>query len=88
MHSNDLHSLVTRHFQNADSQREMTTETLLPRETVQDIVNKCKPTKCIGNLFDRGRKRKTTATADQMVQRMLKKDRRTSTEKVAAEIKE
>ena len=86
-HSNDFRSLVIRHFQNEDSQRKTATKTLLPREKVWDIINKYKRTKCIGNLFDRGRKGKTTTTTVRTIQRILKKDRRTSPEKVAAEIK-
>ena len=56
---------------------------------VLDIINKYKRTKCIENLFSRGRKRKTTTTTttDRTTQHILKKDRRTSTEKVAAETK-
>ena len=53
---------------------------------VLDIINKYKRTKSIGNLFDRGRKDKSTTTTDRTIQRILKKDRRTSPEKVAAEI--
>ena len=86
-HSNDFRSLVIKHFQNGDSQRKTATKTLLLREMVRDIINKYKRTKCIGNLFDRGRKEKTTTTTDPTIQRILKKDRRTSPEKVAAETK-
>ena len=52
---------------------------------VLDIINKYKRTKSIGNLFDRGRNEKSTTT-DRTVQRILKKDGRTSPEKMAAEI--
>ena len=86
-HSNDFRPLVIKHFQNGDSQRKTATKTLLPREMVRDIINKYKRTKCIGNLFDQGRKEKTTTTTDRPIQHILKKDRRTSPEKVAAEIK-
>ena len=87
-HSNNFRSLVIKHFHNGDSQRKTATKTLLPREMVRDIINKYKRTKCIGNLLDRGRKEKTTTTTtDRTIQRILKKDRRTSTEMVAAEIK-
>ena len=86
-HSNDFRSLVIKHFQDGDSQRKIATKTLLPREMVRDIINKYKRTKCIGNLFDRGQKEKTTTTNDRTIQRILKKDRRTSPENVAAEIK-
>ena len=88
-HSNDFRSLLIEHFQNRNSQRKIATKTVLPREMVLDIINKYKRSKSIGNLFDRGRKEKTTTTTtDRTVQRILKKDRRTSPEKVAAEIKE
>ena len=36
------------------------------------MVDKYKSTKCIGNLFERGRKRKTRATTDRLIQRKLK----------------
>ena len=62
--SNDLRSLLIKHFQSGDSQREAETKTSLPRETVRDIINKYTRTKCIGNLFGRGRKRKTMITTD------------------------
>ena len=62
--SNDLRSLVIKHFQSGDSQREVEKRTLLPREMVRDIINKYERTKCIGSLFDRGGKRKTTITTD------------------------
>ena len=86
-HRNDLRSLVITHFQYGDSQWKIATKTLLLWETVRDIINKYERTKCFGNLFGRGRKRKTTATIDLTTQRILKKDQQTSTEKVAAEIK-
>ena len=54
--SNDLCLLAIKHFQSGVSQREIVTKTLLPQETVRDIINKYKRIKCIGNLFDRGRK--------------------------------
>ena len=67
-HSNDFRSLVIKHFHNGDSQQEVETKTFLPREMVVDIINKYKRTKCIGNLFDRGRKEKsTTTTTDRTV---------------------
>ena len=63
-------------------------KTLLPREKVRDIINKYKRNKCMRNLFGRGRKRKTITTTDRTIRRILKKDRRTSNKKTAAEIKE
>ena len=85
---NDLRSLVIKHFQSGNSQREVETKTSLPRETVRDIINKYTRTKCIGSLFSRGRKRKTTITTDWTIQRILNKYRRISTKKLAADIKE
>ena len=85
-YSNDLRTLVIRHYQNGDSLREIAAKTLLPRSTVQYMVDKYKSTKCIGNLFGRGRKRKTTATTDRLIQRKLKLDRRKSATTVKVEI--
>ena len=50
------------------------------------MIKKYKSTKCIGNLFGRGRKRKTAATTDRLIQRKLKCDRRKSTCSIAAEL--
>ena len=77
-HSNDLRTLVIKHYLNGDSQREIGKKVMLSRETVRSMINKYKNTKCIGNLFGRGRKRKTTATTDRLIQRKLKVDRRKS----------
>ncbi|CAF4057144.1 unnamed protein product [Rotaria magnacalcarata] len=85
-HSNDLRTLVIRHHQNGDSLREIAVKTLLPRSTVQYKVKKYKSTKCIGNLFGRGRNRKTTATTDRLIQRNLKLNRRKSASMVKVEI--
>ncbi|CAF2385327.1 unnamed protein product [Rotaria sp. Silwood2] len=61
------------------SLREIAAKTLLPRNYSSIyMVDKYKSTKCIGNLFGRGRKRKTTATTDRLIQRKLKYDRRKS----------
>ena len=84
-HSDDLRTLVY-HFLNDDSQREIAKKTLLSRETVRPMIKKYKSTKCIGNQFGRGRKRKTAATTDRLIQRKLKFDRRKSTCSIAAEL--
>ena len=42
------------------------------------MVDKYQSTKCIGNLFGRGRKRKTRTTTDRLIQRKLKLVRRKS----------
>ena len=59
---------------------------LIPRETVRCIIQKYKATKCIGNLFGRGRKRKSSAATDRMVVRKIKSNRRVSAHVVKAEI--
>ena len=76
-YSDDLRTLVIKHFLNGDSQREIAKKTLLSRETVRSMIKKYKSTKCIGNLFGRGRKRKrkTAATTYRLIQRKLKCDR-------------
>lgn len=70
-HSIDLRTLVIKHYLNVDSQREIAKKVMLSRETVRSMINKYKNTKCIGNLFGRDRKRKTTATTDRLIQRKL-----------------
>ena len=72
-----MRTLVIKHYQNGDSQREIAAKTFLSRETVRYIIQKYKKTKCIGNLFGRGRKR-TTAITDRLIIRRFKVDRRKS----------
>ena len=38
--NNDLRNLVLQHYQNGDSQREIAAKTLLPRSTVQYMIEK------------------------------------------------
>ena len=85
-HNNDLRNLVIQHYQNGDSQREIAAKALLPRTIVQYMIEKYKSTKCIGNLFGRGRRRKTTATTDRFIQRKVKLDRRKYASAVKVEI--
>ena len=85
-HKNDLRNLVIQHYQNGDSQREIAAKILLPRTTVQYMIEKYKSTKCIRNLFGRGRRRKTTATTDRLIQRKVKLDGRKSASAVKIEI--
>ena len=85
-HSNDLRTMVIRHCQNGDSLSEIAAKTILSRSAVQYMVHKYKSTKCIGHLFGRGRKRKTRATTDRLIQRKLKLDRRKSVSTVNIEI--
>ena len=59
---------------------------LVPRETVRYIIQQYKATKCIGNLFGRGSKRKTSAATDRMILRKIKSNRRIPAHVVKAEI--
>ena len=81
-HSNDLRTLVIRHYQNGDSLGEIAAKTLLSRSTVQYMIDKYKSTKCIDHLFGLVRKRKT----DRLIQRKLKFHRRKSPSMVKVEI--
>lgn len=85
-HSTDLRSLVIQHFLNGDSYAMIAKKVRIPRPTVQSIVQKYKKTKCIVNLFGRGRKRKTTPAVDRIIQRKIKTDRRKSASAVKSEI--
>ena len=85
-HSNDLRTLVIRHYQNGDSLSEIAAKTLLSRSTIQYMVDKYESTKYISNLFGCARKRKTRATTDRLIQRKLKLVRRKSTSMVKIEI--
>ena len=85
-HKNDLRNLGIHHYQNGDSQRGIAAKTLLPRTTVQHMIEKYKSAKCIRNLFGCGRRRKTTATTYRLIQRKVKLDRRKSASAVKVEI--
>ena len=50
------------------------------------MIEKLKSTKCIGNLFGRGRRTKTTGIIDRLIQRKVKLDRQKSASPVKAEI--
>ena len=68
--SNDLLTLLIKHYLKGGTQREIVT-VLLSRPIAQSII-KCKNAKRIGNLFGRGCKRKTIATTNRFIQRKLK----------------
>ena len=85
-HSNELRSLIIKRYQNGDSQREIASNMLVPREIVCYIIQRYKATKCIRNLFGRGRKRKTSAATDRMIVSKIKFNRRISAHVVKAEI--
>ena len=81
-----MHTLVIKHCQNGDFQREIAAKTFLPRDTVRYIIQKYKKAKLIGNLFGRGRKRKTTAITDRLIIGRFKVDRGKSASAVKGEI--
>ncbi|CAF1541910.1 unnamed protein product [Rotaria magnacalcarata] len=85
-HSSDIRSLVIQHFENGDSYSTIATKTLLPRSTIQYIIKRYKTTKCILNVKGQGRKRKTTAGVDRIIQRKIKVDRRKSALSVKLEL--
>ena len=66
-HSNEVRSLIIKHYQNGDSQRKIASNMLVLRETVRYVIQKYKATKYIGNLFGRGHKRKTSTATDRMI---------------------
>ena len=85
-HLGDIRSLVIEHFLNGDFYAMIAKQVLIPHPTVQSIIKKYKQTKYILNLLGRGRKRKTTASVDRIIQRKIKLDRRKSALTVKAEI--
>ena len=85
-YSTDLRSVVVQHYLNGDSYAEIVDKVLIPRSSVQYIIEKYKKTKCIINLSGRGRKRKTTSAVDRIIQRKIKTDRRKSASKVKNEV--
>ncbi|CAF1463496.1 unnamed protein product [Didymodactylos carnosus] len=87
-YSNDLRSVVIQHFLNGDSYTEISKKAFVKRPTVQSMIKKYKNTKCIGNIIGRGRKRKTTAAVDRIIQRKLKVDRRKSALSVKIELEQ
>ncbi|CAF3584122.1 unnamed protein product [Rotaria socialis] len=82
---NDLREVVIKHYLNGDSESEIAQKTLISRDSVHYMVEKYKSTKCIGNIIGRGRKRKTTAHTDRVIQRKIKVDRRKSASTIKAE---
>ena len=81
-HSNNLPTLVIRHYQKGDLLSKIAAKTLPSLSTVQYMVDKYKLTKCIDHLFGRARKRET----NRLVQRKLKLYRRKSASMVKIEI--
>ena len=86
-HSNDLRELVIKHFLKGDTQREIPQRVLISHNTVHSIIAKYKSTKCVANMWERGRKRKTTANMDRIIQRKIKMDREKSAQSAKSELK-
>ena len=77
-HSNEFRELVIKHFLNGDSEHEIAKKILCSRNTIHSMIVKYKKTKCIANIFGRGRKRKATKRIDRAIQRKVKVDRQKS----------
>ena len=85
-HSNEFRELVIKHFLNGDSEHKIAKKMLRSRNTIHSMIVKYKKTKCIANIFGRGRKRKTTKRIDQAIQRKVKVDRQKSAPSLRQEI--
>ena len=84
--NNDMRTLVIKHYQNSDSQRDIASKTSLPPSTVEYITKKYKMTKYTRDQLGHNRKRKTTTTTNRLIQRKLKFNRRKSASIVKTEI--
>ena len=84
--SHDLREVVIKRYLNGDSEREMTRDLLISCNTVHYMIAKYKLTKRIGNLIGQGRKRKTTAHLDRVIQCKIKVNRRKSALAVKTEL--
>ena len=75
-----------KHFLNGDSEHKIAKKMLCSRNTIYSMIVKYKKTKCITNIFGRGRKRKTTKRFDQAIQSKVKVNRQNSAPSVRQEI--
>ncbi|CAF1516966.1 unnamed protein product [Adineta ricciae] len=50
-HSTDVRSQVIQHYLNGDSYPDIVDKVLIPRPTIQSIVQKYKKSKCVLNLW-------------------------------------
>ncbi|CAF2969788.1 unnamed protein product, partial [Rotaria sp. Silwood2] len=87
-YSIDMRQKVIQTFLKGDSQRQIATDMLLPRTSVQKMIKKYKATKCLSNLAGRGRKRKTTIRVDRLIERKLKCGRRKPARIVKTELEQ
>ena len=86
-YSNDLDELVIKHFLKDDTEREIAQKILMSCNTVHSTISKYKSTKCVVNMWETERKRKTTTNIDRIIQRRIKVDRRKSALSVKSELK-
>ena len=56
-HSNEFRELVIKYFWNGDSEHEIALKNVVLKKY---YLAKCQKVKCIANIFDRSRERKTT----------------------------
>ena len=85
-YSFDLRETVIKHFLSSDSEHDIAGEMIIPRNSVHYIITKYKKKKCLENIIDRGRKRKTSMHLDRIIQRKVKVDRRKSASSVKIDI--
>ena len=85
-HSNDLRELVIKNFLNGKTERDIVRDVFISCNTVHSIIKKYKSKKCVANMWGSGRKRKTIANVDRVIQRKIKVDRRKSALSVKSEL--
>ena len=78
--------LVIKNYSNGDSELEISRQMLCSRNTTHSMIMKYKKTRCIVNMVDCGRKRKTTTRVDQLIQLELKVERHRSPSSIEHEI--
>ena len=81
-----MQETVIKHYSNGDSKHQIATKMLISRSSINSVTSKYKKTKCIGDILGRGRKRKTSANVDRIIQRKIKADRRKSAPSVKIEL--
>ena len=70
----DLRQTVIKYYLNGHSEHEIAQKLIIPRTSVHYIIDKYKKTKCVQNIIDRGRKRKTAVYLDRAIKRKIKAD--------------
>ena len=85
--SNDLLELVIKHFLDDDSKPEIAKKLLIPWDSVHYIMAKYKPTNCIRNLMDRGRRRRRRRKTSTHIDHILQWKAKINHRKLAASVK-